>query len=337
MPEFRFNVLTQEWVIIATERAKRPMEFAQSVPRSELPLFDPSCPFCPGNEAAASQEVFKIPRKNGTWQTRVIKNKFPALHEDLQPVASGDFFQTKIDGFGIHEVIVDSPWHNKTITSLSLPEVENVIETYRQRYRFHEKDERVKHIIIFKNNGEKAGSSIIHPHSQLIATPIVSGQIQTRLDVTKNYRLENHRCLMCEMARREIELDQRVFFKNEHFVSFLPYAALSSFHTWIFPLTHHAHFSRLDDAEIHDLAEALYFVLKAQEKLLNYPDFNFVIRSAPVNVSDEDYHWYISIIPRLSKTAGFEIGSNIYINCSLPEQNALELKNVIDIIRELQP
>ncbi len=337
MPEFRFNILTREWVIIATERAKRPMEFAQSIPPMELPPLDPTCPFCPGNEALTAEEVFRIPavaHPHSNWQTRVIKNKFPALHDDLNPTESGDFFQPKIDGFGIHEVIIDSPRHDRGITQLSIPEISDILRTYRERYRFHEQDPRVKHIILFKNNGEKAGSSLIHPHSQLIATPIISSQIQTRLDVTHQYLQETHRCLMCDMLQREMEQDVRIIYKNKHFVSFLPYAALSSFHTWIFPLDHHAHFSRMTDEQIPALAEILFYVLRSQEKLLNHPDFNFVIRSAPTYLHDDEYHWYISIIPRLSKTAGFEIGSNIFINCSLPEQNALELRNVIDTLRE---
>ena len=332
MPEFRFNVLTQEWVIIATERAKRPMEFAQSVPHSALPPLDPTCPFCPGNEHMTSHEVFRTSEQSGSWKTRVIKNKFPALNESLMPNASGDFFQPRIDGFGVHEVIIDSPCHDHGITELPLSQIGEILRTYRCRYRVHEQDPRVRHIILFKNNGEKAGSSLMHPHSQLIATPIVSGQVQTRLDVTRHYYEENHTCLMCDMIRREIEQNARIIYKNAHFVSFLPYAALSSFHTWIFPLEHHAHFGRLSDEQLPALADMLYYILKAQERLLNYPDYNFVIRSAPVNTNDEHYHWYISIIPRLSKTAGFEIGSNIFINGSLPEVNALELRNIVDVL-----
>lgn len=334
MPEFRYNILTQEWVIIATERAKRPMEFAQTVSKAMLPRLDPTCPFCPGNEHATTTEVFRLEDERGRWSTRVVKNKYPALHEDVIPVQSGDFFRTKVDGFGIHEVIIDSPRHDRGLTDMNFHEIANVLDTYRRRYLAHERDSRVKHIILFKNHGEKAGSSMIHPHSQLIATPIYSGQIEGRLDVTRHYLNEHNRCLMCEMAEQERRFNQRVIFENAHFISFLPYAALSSFHTWIFPLEHHAHFGRLSESQLDSLAEILFYVLKSQERLLNYPDFNLVIRSAPVDVPDREYHWYISIIPCLTKTAGFEIGSNIYINCSLPEHNALELRNVIDTLRE---
>ena len=333
MPEFRFNILTREWVIIATERAKRPMEFAQTAPRLNLPAHDKKCPFCPGNEHMTSVEVDRIESAPGVWQTRTFKNKFPALDETLQPNASGDFLKPRIDGFGIHEVIVDSPKHNKGITDLPLSGVEKIVESYLRRYRAHAQDERVKQIIIFKNNGVTAGSSIIHPHSQLIATPILSSQVQERIRVTQEYRAESNKCLICEMIRQEIALNQRIIYQNRHFVSFLPYAALSSFHTWIFPLDHHAHFGSIDDGIIPDLADILYHVIKAHEKLLNRPDYNFVVRTAPIGLPDEDYHWYISIIPRLSKTAGFEIGSNIYINGSLPELNALELRNVVDILK----
>ena len=333
MPEFRFNILTREWVIIATERAKRPMEFAQTAPRLNLPSYDKKCPFCPGNEHMTSAEVDRIESAPGIWQTRAFKNKFPALDESLQPNESGDFLRPRIDGFGIHEVIVDSPKHNKGITDLPQPGVEKIIESYLRRYRVHAQDPRVKQIIIFKNNGEKAGSSLIHPHSQLIATPIVSSQVQERIRVTQEYRAEHHKCLICEMIRQEIALNQRIIYQNKHFVSFLPYAALSSFHTWIFPLDHHAHFGNITDEIIPDLADILYYVIKSHEKLLNRPDYNFVIRTAPIGLPNEDYHWYISIIPRLTKTAGFEIGSNIYINGSLPELNALELRNVIDILK----
>ncbi len=334
MPEFRYNILTGEWVIIATERSKRPIEFAQSVARPCLPMHDPNCPFCPGNESQTTAEIERRDAPDGTWQTRVIKNKFPALDEMAKPDHGGDFFHTRINGFGVHEVVVDSPRHDATITRLSLPDIETILHTYRSRYRALELDERVKHIIIFKNNGDKAGSSLIHPHSQIIATPIVSGQVDARIATTREYRKASGRCLICDMVRSEIESNRRIVDKNEHFASFLPYAALSSYHTWVFPLRHNAHFGRIEDEEITALAQILRNVIRGHERLLNYPDYNFVVRSAPVGCANDDYHWYISIIPRLSKTAGFEIGSNIYINGTLPETGALNLRNIIDVLKD---
>ena len=286
---------------------------------------------------ASKHTTAEIERRNapdGTWQTRVIKNKFPALDELAKPDHGGDFFHTRINGFGVHEVVVDSPRHDATITRLSLPDIETILYTYRSRYRALELDERVKHIIIFKNNGDKAGSSLIHPHSQIIATPIVSGQVDARISTTREYRKASGRCLICDMVRSEIESNRRIVDKNEHFASFLPYAALSSYHTWVFPLRHNAHFGRIEDEEITALAQILRNVIRGHERLLNYPDYNFVVRSAPVGCANDDYHWYISIIPRLSKTAGFEIGSNIYINGTLPETGALNLRNIIDVLKD---
>lgn len=332
MPELRFNILTQEWVIISPGRSKRPMQYDQATKEMQLPVCDPACPFCPGSEEKTSVECYRL-SVDGEWSTRCVMNKYPALDADVEPTRSGGLFNTSINGFGIHEVIIDTPRHDLGLTTLPLAQVERMLYTYRERYLAAKRDERVQHIIIFKNNGDKAGSSLIHPHSQLIATPIVSSQIDERIRVTRQYRESTGDCLMCAMIARELELNERIIFSNDHFVSFLPYAALSSFHTWVFPRRHAAHFGRLKDHEIPALAEILSLVIRAQEKLLNKPDYNFVIRSAPVNCPDELYHWYISIIPRLSKTAGFEIGSNIYINTSLPEHNALELRNVVDIVR----
>lgn len=332
MPELRFNVLTQEWVIMATERAKRPMEFAQSIPIYQLPPYEPKCPFCPGNESLTSEEVERLEGPDG-WETRVVKNKYPALDENAQPTVSGDFLQTAINGFGRHEVIIDTPRHDRTITMLGFEAVEKIVRTYRSRYRAVSQDSRVRHIIIFKNNGISAGSSLIHPHSQLIATPLVSNQIDSRTRVTRTYYEEHGCCLMCDMLERELEQQKRIVYENAHFVCFLPYAALSSFHTWIFPKRHAPTFGDVSDDEIPALAEILSYILRAQEKLLGRPDYNFVFRSAPVGCDYRHYHWYVSIVPRLSKTAGFEIGSNIYINPSLPELNAMELRNVVDVLR----
>lgn len=330
MSEFRYNILTGEWVIIAADRAKRPMQFSRSMRRDALPQRDAGCPFCPGNEHMTTQEVDRFGSESD-WLVRVVKNKYPALEENASPSRGGSLFRTHIDGFGIHEVIIDSPRHDRFLTDMTPDAVGRLLLMYRQRYRFHEKDTRVRHIIIFKNNGEGAGSSLVHPHSQLIATPIVSGQIEQRIETTRQYRHAHGRCLMCDMLREEQEINQRIVYANEEFVAFLPYAALSSFHMWVFPVRHAAHFGNMTDGQARALGEVLSRVLRALEKLLHYPDYNLVVRSAPTGCSEADYHWYISIIPRLSKTAGFEIGSNIYINCVPPEQSALELRNIMDV------
>jgi UDPglucose--hexose-1-phosphate uridylyltransferase len=150
------------------------MAFAQTAGRMNLPQWEQTCPFCPGNENATNVEVHRLIQNDGSWLTRTIKNKFPALQENLIPTQSGDFFHTKIEGFGIHEVIIDTPRHDRGMPGLPLHDIEKIIETYRHRYLTHEQDPRVRHVILFKNNGEKAGSSLIHPHSQLIATPMIS-------------------------------------------------------------------------------------------------------------------------------------------------------------------
>ncbi|MFA5625036.1 MAG: galactose-1-phosphate uridylyltransferase [Bradymonadales bacterium] len=329
MPELRFNVLTNEWVIISPDRAKRPFEFVHKI--NELPTqkHDPDCPFCPGNERMTEEEMYSMRGEDGKWLTRSVCNKYPALLSNLDPVAEGGIFNTSIPGFGLHEVIIDTPRHDLTLTTLQHTQTVRLINTFKDRYLACTKDPRVKHVIIFKNNGEMAGSSLVHPHSQLIATPIVSNQIDDRMRITRAYHAKHGNCLMCDMIKYEEAEGERIIYANDYFVAFLPYAALSCFHTWIFPRTHAAQFGDIQDKAMPYLAEILQVVIGAQESLLNRPDYNMVFRSSPVDCPEPYYHWYISIIPRLSKTAGFEIGSNIYINGSLPEDNARLLRETI--------
>lgn len=330
MPELRFNVLTNEWVIISPDRAKRPFDFG--LKRNEPPMrqYDAKCPFCPGNEHMTEHECYRMPDERGSWLTRSVCNKYPALLSDLEPTPTGGVFNRSIPGFGLHEVIIDTPRHDLSLTTITHAQCVHLLETFKARYKACEEDNRVKHIIIFKNNGEMAGSSLVHPHSQLIATPIVSNQIDDRMHITRGYFEENKRCIMCDMIKYEESAAERILYANDYFVAFLPYAALSSFHTWIFPRVHAAHFGDIQSEAILYLAEMLQLVIGAQENLLHRPDYNLVVRSAPVDCPEAHYHWYISIIPRLSKTAGFEIGSNIYINGSLPENNAAILREIID-------
>ena len=308
----------------------RPMAFEQTAIHSTQPERCDECPFCPGNEAQTSQERYRINDPNGQWVTRTIQNKFPALTEGIIPDSNDDFFQNKTGGFGIHEVIIDTPKHNQTPPNFTGKELENLIHTYLHRYRAHEKHPHVRHIVIFKNHGRNAGASIIHPHSQLIATPIISNEINARLTNAQKYYAETKRCLMCDMIEHELQKNQRIVCQNEHFVAFIPYAASSSFQAWVVPREHQTHFSCLKSNQIPTLAQILKKLLKSQERILHSPDFNWVIHSAHMKTNKNALHWYMAITPRLTKTAGFELGSQIHINPSLPENDAAQMRQTLD-------
>jgi UDPglucose--hexose-1-phosphate uridylyltransferase len=216
-----------------------------------------------------------------------------------------------------------------TTALLSLPDVAAIIAMYRMRYAAIRKDPRVEAIIIFKNHGEAAGTSIAHPHSQIAATPIVPTQIRTRMEEAIRFLDDTGECLFCRTFKEELSSGERVIVESEHFVAFHPYAALSPFHTWIFPRRHMSSFDEISDAEIVDIAFTLKTFLGKLYFGLGDPDFNLSIRSIPTNDKNTEYfHWYVAVIPRVTRTAGFEMGSGMFINTMLPEDSAKFLRGV---------
>lgn len=329
MSELRYNPITRDWVIIATQRAKRPDEFTQKNNKiSLIPCYRPDCPFCLGNENHTEVETFCLSDRNG-WKVRSVLNKFAALSLVGERDRKIEGTYRSMKGVGVHEVIIEHPLHNLTTALLEIEDVANIIRAYRQRYSEIRKDSRIETIIIFKNHGEKAGTSLEHPHSQLAATPIVPNQIRSRIDEAMRFIDDTGECLFCRTLQDELAASSRVIVASEYFVAFIPYAALSPFHTWIFPRRHTSSFDDITDAEIVDLAYTLKTVLAKLYYGLNNPDYNYTIRSIPTDDQYTDYfHWYIAIIPRLSRAAGFELGSGMYINTALPEESAEFLRAV---------
>ncbi|MBI5874438.1 MAG: galactose-1-phosphate uridylyltransferase [Deltaproteobacteria bacterium] len=329
MPELRLNLITREWVIIATERAKRPEDFKTTASRKESPPYVETCPFCPGNESKTPGETFRISGDETGWKARVVPNRFSAVSASGNKERRIDGLIRNVTAVGVHEVIIESPLHNTNPALLSLEQMEDVVKIYKNRFMEAYKDPRVEHVIIFKNHGEGAGTSLEHPHSQIIGTPVTPVQFRDRLEAAAHFFDDTGECLMCMLAKKEKEDGVRVITETEHFLAFVPYAALSPFHTWIFPKRHSASFGNITEAEIKDLALSLKNILSKLYHGLTNPDYNFVIRSnKPKDCDLEYFHWYVSIIPRVSKAAGFELGSGMYINTSLPEESAGFLRKV---------
>lgn len=329
MSELRLNLITREWVIIATERAKRPEEFRKLKNKRHLPAYLDSCPFCPGNEQRTPDEIMRIP-DNGDWKVRVTPNKFAALSSTISRERKNEDGRHLITGFGRHEVIIESPVHNMYIANMPAEDIAYLFRTYRERFIRIYEDPGIEHVIIFKNYGESAGTSLLHPHSQIIGTPVTPLQVRHRIEEGMRYFDNTGGCLMCTLVDDEISDGRRVVLDTEHFVTLVPFAALSPFHTWIFPKRHCATFSSIDEEEIADLSHHLKTILRKFYVGLEDPDFNYIIRSEnPKECKSEYFHWYMSIVPRLTQTAGFELGSGMYINTSIPEENA-------DFLRKIQ-
>ncbi len=328
MPELRQNRFTKEWVIIATERARRPEELRLTRQRPPLPHYSERCPFCPGNEHLAPPEVLRVD-SGADWRVRVVPNKFPALARDGEPLRTIAGSHRTMIGVGVHDVIVEARDHATTTALVEDDQVADILRCYRARYRDLRQDPRVVHVTIFKNHGAGAGTSLEHPHSQLIATPVISHQVRERLSTAISHWDEFGECVFCRALDEELQLGARVVQLSDRFVALAPFASGTPFATHIYPLRHMASFGDITDEEIRDLSHVLRAVLAKLYVGLGDPDYNYTVRSAPVeNAGVKYYHWYLSVIPRLAQVAGFELGSGMFINTVLPEAAAAFLRTV---------
>ena len=326
MSELRHDPTTRQWVIIAPERAKRPKQEPKKRQVVELPSWDESCPFCPGNENQTPAEVFRLPLsgRNSTWEVRVVPNRFSALAPEGSIIRKedGHLFR-RMDGFGIHEVIIESPSHNTPMALKAYEQVEKVLITYQERYNALKKNQQLKFITIFKNHGWASGTSLVHPHSQLVATPIMAPYYRRKFDVAHDYHADMGSCLYCDLLAEEIEKKERIVAETKEFVILHPYASRVPWETWIVPKRHYASFGMFPAEYLGELAMVLKDTLFCLHRGLDNPAYNLMVDST--TTEDEEspyYHWHIRIIPRLTTIAGFEMGSGIYISTALPEETA---------------
>lgn len=329
MSELRQNLATKEWYVIATERAKRPHDFTKGKKKFELlPERVDSCPFCPGNEHMTPPASLVL-GDGSDWQVRVVANKFSAFSPQGTTERRVNGIHRSMAGVGIHEVLIERPEHNKIIPSLSDQQMELIMRAYRHRYRAHIKDPRVEMIIVFKNYGEGAGCSLAHPHSQLIAMPLVPTHLRYRIEEARRHYDDFGGCVFCHMVEMERSEGIRMVTENEHFVAFCPYACGAPYEVWIIPKRHISSFGSTNDEELHPLGQILKDILSRIHYGLSDPDYNYVIRSVPKDEGDAlALHWYIKMMPRLAKQAGFELGSGMYVNVTLPEDNAKFLRQL---------
>ncbi len=331
MPELRRDPITGDWVIVASERAKRPSDFRSHSPGREEQGEAP-CPFCPGNEAMTPPEImaFRHPgsqRDGPGWWVRVVPNKYPALGIEGDLNKTGIGMYDWMNGVGAHEVIVETPEHGKQVAFLDNRQLEDVLWAYRARYLDLKKDPRLKYILIFRNYGRVAGASLSHPHSQLVATPIIPGVVAGELEGARRYAEYRDRCVFCDIVRQELDEGKRVVAENKHFVVVAPYASRTPFETWLLPKSHSASFAAIPAEEQTSFAVVLGETLRRLHLCLEDPPYNYTIHTAPCD-TDEDggFHWHLSISPRLTIAAGFEMGTGIYINVTPPEIAAEHLR-----------
>jgi len=331
MPEIRKNLITGEYVIMAPERAKRPEDFLSPAKGQVLPAHSEGCPFCPGNEAKTPPETYRFPEgDNAAWKVRCIPNRFSALDPTGELWKKDDGLKTSMAGVGLHEVIIETTRHDLCLPQLAPEDVESVFKVYHHRFRSFYADPRVEHVILFKNHGASAGTSLEHPHSQIVGLPMAPVQVRHRAEDSMRFCSDEGCCLVCRTIEDEMTDAARVITETENFVAFIPYAALSPFHTWVMPKRHSGCFGETSGPEVLELAALMRTVLGKIHKGLDNPDFNYVIRSgSPSESGSSHLHWYMAIVPRVTKAAGFELGTGMYINPSIPERSAEFLRNVV--------
>ncbi|MBI4295050.1 MAG: galactose-1-phosphate uridylyltransferase [Chloroflexi bacterium] len=334
MSELRQDPTTKDWAIISTERSKRPHQFAPDGQlEAEIPAFDEKCPFCPGNEAQTPPEIMRISSTEGSdsapWQVRVVPNKFSALSLGRGTITrrlSGELFLS-LDGMGVHEVIVETSRHNARLCLMEVPEVERLLSAYRSRYNALKTHPYIRFIIIFRNYGVRAGTSLEHPHSQLVGTPVAPPYIRRKFQVATSYYDDMGRCLYCHVFRDERDTGDRIVLETDEFLVFHPFASRYPFETWIAPKKHCSSFGLITESQLSELAWVLKRYLSKMHSLLKAPHYNLMVNTSPTENEENPYYdWHIIIIPRLTMIAGFEIGTGISINTALPEETARFLR-----------
>jgi len=330
MSELRRDPIGGRWVIVDTEHPNTPEDY-----KHEQQFFKGgTCPFCYGNEAMTPPEIESI-REPGTWpntsgwQVRVVPNKFPALKIEGDLDRSGIGIYDMSNGIGAHEVLIETPYHQKDIPDLQNSELENVISMYCRRAIDLMRDKRFKYILAFKNFGAAAGASLEHPHTQMIALPMVPKNVMEEIRGSHNYFEYRERCIFCDIIRQEMQEKERVVLENRYFLSFCPFVSRFPFEVWLIPKKHNGYFCHMSGEEIPELASILKDTITKLKAVFPNLSYNFIIHSSPINGEEtEYYHWHIEFMPKLTRVAGFEWGSGFYNVSTPPELAAKYLREV---------
>ncbi len=315
--ELRKDYILDRWVIIATGRGKRPHEFKTEDDIYADDKGPEKCFFCPGNESMTPPEIGRVKDDKGGWKLRWFANKFAAVDKsgDASIKTDNNFF-TYSDAYGNHEVIVETPDHMKQMIDLNEKEIMDLLKVYARRIDVLINEPNIKYVCVFKNEGKKAGTSIVHSHSQLISLNTVPTEVTAKIEAAKRFPS----CPYCDIIKTEAKGHRHVH-EDDTTVTFTPYASRFNFEVWIFPKNHYKTLRDFSDDEMFDLAAAMKRVLKKLKDL--NANFNMVMYYAP---KGEDLHFHIEFLPRIATWAGFELESGVTINVVSPEDAALFYK-----------
>lgn len=323
--ELRQDLVSGDWIVIAPKRAKGHLQFFKKKEKRKIPPLK-NCPF-ENPQASGNAKPILIYEKKGDWLIQVVQNKQPAfVHKDkISCFKNGPY--SVIEGAGHHDLLITRD-HFKNFPRLSADLANMVFQTFRDRYLMLFNDPCVAYISIFHNWGPGAGASVFHPHYQIMGIPVVPPDIEHSLVGSSNYFRKNKKCVHCAMIEWERKQKKRIIYENEGAIVFAPFVSREPFELRIFPKKHLPYFENTLDEDLKWMVDALQTALRRIENKLNDPDYNFFIHTAPVKEKNKykHYHWHMEILPKISVSAGFELGTGIEITVVDPDEAAKILK-----------
>ncbi|MGQ9777426.1 MAG: galactose-1-phosphate uridylyltransferase [Thermodesulfobacteriota bacterium] len=327
MAELRREPVTRMWVLITTDNPKGPSDYLPFKPPYKVFETEGPCPFCPGNEGMTPKEVYSIPKEGGGWAVRVVPNKFPFFHIEGDFDRRPEGMYDVMEAIGAHEIVIETPDHQQSLFEMELSQIGRILLAYRERILDLMKDIRLQQFLILKNH---PGIFNQHPHSHLLAMPVIPRLIDDEIYGVMDYYQRKERCIFCDMIKQEISEKKRVILETAYFLVFSPFASRYPFETWIVPKFHTADFYQLDDERIGDLSIAIQSLFIRFNKLLSNPPYSLIFHTSPVQkrFHHSEYHWHIEVRLRIGLREGFEWGTGFFVNPTPPEEAAAYLREI---------
>ena len=300
------------------------------------------CPFCEGNEDQTLEEVFALrptataPNRPG-WAVRVVPNRYPAVTRGSASVLTSQGLHQQARAVGVHELVIDTPVHTSRLTEFSVEKLQAVLAVYRARLDVHARTSGIRFIVLFRNDGRAAGASQDHPHSQILALPLVPPAVQRELAAAEEHLRIRNRCVTCEVLESESRDGPRVITRNGSFVAMTSFSGRFPYECFITPAFHAHDFRDTGDEQLRSLAEILKGILAGLELVLGRFSYNLMLQNCPPSstfAGEHAFHWRLEILPRLSVPSGVELATDVYINPLSPEEAARDLRSALT---RLQP
>lgn len=335
MPQLRQDELTGRWIVMAPERANRPMS-VQDQPADVPNVCDP---FAEGSEHMTGPEVMALrrdgfPADGSGWTLRVVKNKYPAFQ--LSPSAELSCDQgadQSISAIGAHEVIVECPQFEANLARLPVESFRDLFDAYRERLAFHKRDPRLVHATVFKNKGALAGASLGHSHSQLVVTPFIPNALEQEFAAALMHYQKTGRSIFDEILEKELKATKRIVIESRHVVAYCPYASRFPYEMCLMPKSQISHYEDSPQEVLDDLATVMKEVLERLTLVLNDPPYNFILHTAAFLPGESpSFRWHIELFPRITRPAGFEWGTGCFVNEVLPELAAARIRPLASTI-----